>query len=192
MSLEKIFQKLHSSIDSSICCSSAPGTGFEVFLKEDIKKGDKTPPTLNKLTIFGFDEVIAIDQDLVKTYSPLLLRGKKAMGKTCDGILLAVIKNKPCFLVIEMKSSLSNKNEHAWKMQAGKNMISYLKCVCFEYLDIDISTWPIFYCIFHIADPKRSTHEQIPISHDPKNPAYFIVNNNDRFSALKIINVPLI
>ncbi|AVF06633.1 hypothetical protein J7S89_02035 [Acinetobacter baumannii] len=193
MPIEEIFTCLKREINPSICCVAKPAeNGVEVILTEKVRRTDPNPPALNKLTLFGFDEVISINQDLVRAYYPILLPTKKAINKTCDGILLAAIKGKLYFLVTEMKSSLSNMNEHILKMQAGKNMVSYLKCILSEYLGIDTSSWNTYYCIFHIADPKRETNESLLISCDPKYPMYFCVENNDRFSALKLINESLI
>lgn len=193
MTFREIFTRLSAEINTEIFCPvKKVGTHFEVILTEKVRKSDPNPPTLTKLTLFGFDEVISINQDLIKPYNPILLPDKKAINKTCDGILLALISGKPYFFVTEMKSSLSNMQEHVWKMQAGKNIISYLKCIFSEYLDIDTHSWHTFYCVFHVADPKRTTDESIKLSQNPKQPVYFCVENNDRFSALKLINEPII
>ena len=193
MLLQEIFTCLSTEIDSSLCCTVNRADEYcEVILNEKVRKGDANPPTLTKLTLFGFDEVISINQDLIKTYSPILLPKMKAINKTCDGILIAMVGGVPYFFVTEMKSSLSNMREHIWKMQAGKNIVSYLKCIFSEYLNIDTFGWDTYYCVFHIADPKRETNGDVLISKDPRAPVYFCVENNDRFSALKLINHSLL
>lgn len=193
MELEGIFKELNSQINPELLYDvDREDDAIKVEIIEKVRSGDKNPPTLTNLTLFGFDNVIPLDQDLIVSYQPLLLHSKKGMNKTCDGVLIASIGGHPCFVVMEMKSSLSNLSQHVDKMRAGKNLVDYLKIIILEYLDIDISKWDTYYCVFHTADPKRETIHSTLDMKDPHKPIYFCVENNDRFSALKLINRSLL
>ncbi len=193
MELESIFKELSSQFNRDLLYNvTQEERGLKVEIFEKIKKNDKNPPTLTHLTLFGFDYVIPLDQDRITPYRPNILYLKKEMNRSCDGILIASIQENPCFIIVEMKSSLSNRAQHIEKMRAGKILVSYLKDIILEYLNINITEWNTYYCIFHIADPKRETIFGDAPSQDPQKPVYFCVENYDRFSALKLINRPLL
>lgn len=147
---------------------------------------------LKKLTITGFTDVVAINQDQITTYKPILFANEKGIGKTCDGIVFCIVGEKPYIIVFDMKSSLSNMGEHIWKTKCGRNFLSYLKCVLEQFFDQTLNDWNICYCIFHTGNPKRTTGTELEISSDPKQPIYYCVNDGDTIHVNKIVGNKLL
>lgn len=147
---------------------------------------------LKKLTITGFTDVVALNQDHITSFKPALFPKEKGISKSCDGIVFCLVNEEPHIIVFDMKSSLSNISEHIWKTKCGRNFLSYLKCVLEQFFDKNLNDWSICYCIFHTGDPKRTTGTEPEVSKDPKNPVHHCVNDGDTVHVNKILGKKLL
>lgn len=186
MSPTDTIEHLKTLLDTKVKLKEhASPTGISLELNEPDKSA-----RLKKLVISGFTNVIAINHDKITPISKFLFKSHDST-KTCDGIIFCIIDEEPYILAVDLKSSLSNKGEHRYKTQAGKNLISYLNCVLEQFEDCSLSDWKIYYCIFHLSDPKRPTEIIKNVSNDPKEPAYLQVENDQTISIRKILGLRL-
>lgn len=150
-----------------------------------------TQTILKKLTISGFSHVIAINHDKITICNPVIFPTMAGIRKTCDGIVFCILDNEPYIIVFDMKSSLSNSQEHALKTKNGKIFLNYLSSVLEQFDNKNLSDWNVCYCIFHTGEPLRETGVDISISNRADAPKYYQVENDEVIPLRKILGKPL-
>lgn len=159
---------------------------MEVKLKEDNKGA-----SLKSITISGFDNVVGINHDRCSLISENI--NIKGARKTCDGIIFFKLENKHYILITDLKSSLSNLEDHACKTKSGKNFVSYLSCLLSQFEGVNISDWEIYYCIF-IDSEKYNLRRPTAISSEfasklPCSPTRIPIKNNSTVSIRRLLNI---
>lgn len=153
---------------------------------------DSKGASLKSVLISGFDEAVGINHDNCCLISDKITT--KGARKTCDGIIFFRLENKHYILITDLKSSLSNIEDHAFKTKSGKNFVSYLSCLLNQFEEVDISNWEIYYCIF--IDEDKYSNQRRPTAAAPEsankspcNPARIPIKNNSTVSVRKLLNI---
>ena len=158
----------------------------EIYINESEKGA-----TLKSIQISGFDDVVGINHDKCSLNSNSI--NIKGARKTCDGIIFFKLKEKHYILITDLKSSLSNSEEHQYKTKSGKNFISYLNCLLNQFEGVDISGWEIYYCIF--IDIEKYNHRRLTgvspefASKLPSSPTRIPIANNSKISIQRLLYI---
>ncbi|MFZ2725234.1 MAG: hypothetical protein WAX77_03170 [Methylococcaceae bacterium] len=166
-------------------------------LTDAIQLCEKKPNAhLKHVIISGIgDEAIAIILDEIGFATNIFIDGHKAK-KACDAVIFCQIDNEGYILILDMKSSIPDDNDHVYQLISGDCFIDYLLSVLerFDHIKLN-ANWQRRYFIFHCGNNKRTTNppnaQEPPHNTQAEKAHICLVNNGETVPLRKLLNKPL-